>query len=108
MIEKSQIIDPSKSSHTRVQFGSTVEIVDLLLDEPLHVTICGVLEMEVENSLISIHAPLSKALLGKSVDDEIRVVLPKGVKEYEIVNIKYIDIYELKKEIKSEKEYGFK
>lgn len=108
MIEKSQIIDPSKSSHTRVQFGSTVEIVDLLLDVPLHVTICGVLEMEVENSLISIHAPLSKALLGKSVDDEIRVVLPKGVKEYEIVNIKYIDIYELKKEIKSEKEYGFK
>ena len=108
MIEKSTIIDPSKSTHESVQFGSSVTLEDLDDESELRYTLCGVMEMEAENGLISIHAPLSKAMLGKKVGDEFRIKLPKGMKEYEITNIEFIPIFDLKKKIKTQEEFSIK
>ena len=47
-------------------------------------------------------------MLGKRVGDEITVRLPRGKKEYEITEIEYISIFSLKKNIRSEKDFGFK
>lgn len=107
MIEKSQIIDPSQFSHERVSFGSSVTLLDLDSDAETTYTICGVLESEPENMLISIHSPLAKAMLGKSVEDEFIVKLPKGKKEYEIVEIFYENIFSLKKNIRTIKDFSF-
>ena len=107
MIQKSQIIDPSNHTHTKVSFGSSVKVVNLDTDEEESYTLCGVLESEPENGLISIHSPIAKALIGKSVDDEFKIKLPKQVKEYEIIEIKYENIFSLKKNIRTEKEFSF-
>ena len=107
MIQKSQIIDPSVHTHTKVSFGSSVKVVNLDTDEEESYTLCGVLESEPENGLISIHSPIAKALIGKSVDDEFKIKLPKQVKEYEIIEIKYENIFSLKKNIRTEKEFSF-
>lgn len=106
MIEKSKIIDPSILKHDRVSFGSTITLLDLESDEEREITICGVLESEPDNLLISIHAPLSQAMLGKLEGDDFIVTLPNGKKEYEIVKIEYINIFSLKQVIKSEKEFA--
>ena len=45
--------------------------------------------------------------MGKKVGDEIKIDLPSGKKEYEVINIVYIDVFSLKKTIKTEKEFGF-
>lgn len=108
MIEKSTIIDPSKSTHETVQFGSSVMLEDLHDESQMRYTICGVLEMEAENGLISIHAPLAKAMLGKKIGDEFSLKLPKGKKEFEIIDIEYIPIFDLKKEIKSGDDFSIK
>ncbi|MFC2074053.1 transcription elongation factor GreA [Campylobacterota bacterium] len=107
-IQKSKIIDPSVLSNEKVHFGSTVTLINLENDEKEVYTICGVLESEPENGLISIHAPLSKIMLGKKEADEFVINLPKGKKEYEIEKIEYFPIYELKKNIRTIEHYSFK
>ncbi len=108
MIEKSQIIDPSELEHSRINFGSTITLLDLDSDSEERYTICGVLESEPENGLISVHAPLSRAMLGKVEEDAFIVALPLGKKEYEVVKIEYIPIFSLKKNIRSEADFSFK
>ena len=105
MIEKAQIIDPSQLNHSRVHFGSTITISD---GEEVTYSICGTLESEPENGLISVHSPLARAMLGKCEGDEFYVVLPGGKKEYEIERISYIDIFTLKRNHRNEADFGYK
>jgi len=107
MIEKSQIIDPSSFSHLKVSFGSSVRILNIDTDKEEMYTLCGVLESEPENGLISIHSPIAKAMIGREVDDEFKITLPKEKKEYEIVEIKYKNIFSLKKKIRTKVDFSF-
>lgn len=108
IIEKAQIIDPSELDREQVHFGSTVTLIDLENESEERYSICGILESEPEHGLISVHAPLARAMLGKREGDEITVRLPRGKKEYEIAGIEYISIFSLKKHIRTEKDFGFK
>lgn len=107
MIQKSQIIDPSLSPHTKVRFGSSVKLLNVESDEEELYTIVGVLEAEPENGLISIHSPIAKAMLGKAVEDEFKVKVPSGTKEYEIEDIFYKNIFSLKKNIRDKNSFSF-
>ncbi len=107
MIQKSQIIDPSSFSHLKVSFGSTVKVVNIDTDEEEVYTLCGVLESEPENGLITVHSPLAKAMIGKSVDDEFKIKLPHTSKEYEILEISYKNIFSLKKNIRTKVDFSF-
>jgi len=107
MIQNSKIIDPSLHAHSKVSFGSTVSVINIDTDEEEVYTLCGVLESEPERGLISVHSPLAKAMIVKEADDEFKVPLPKGVKEYEIQAIKYVNIFSLKKNIRTKKEFTF-
>ena len=107
MIQNSKIIDPSLHPHEKVSFGSSVSLINIDTDEEETYTICGVLESEPENGLISIHSPLAKAMIGKSVGDEFKIRLPKESKEYEIEKIEYHNIFSLKKSIRTKKEFSF-
>ena len=107
MIQKSQIIDPSKSLHAKVSFGSTVKVVNIDTDEEELYTLCGVLESEPENGLISVHSPLAKAMIGKEIDDEFKIKLPHAKKEYEILEIEYKNIFSLKKNIRTKVDFSF-
>lgn len=108
MIQKAQIIDPSLAPHTKVRFGSSIRLVNIENDEEELYTICGVLEAEPENGLISIHSPLAKAMLGRQVGDDFKVKLPKSVKEYEIEEIFYKNIFLLKKNIRDNNDFIFR
>jgi len=107
MIQNSKIIDPSLHKHVKVSFGSRVTIVNIDTDEEEIYTLCGVLETEIENGLISIHSPLARAMLAKEEGDEFKITLPNAVKEYEIQKIEYKDIFSLKKNIRTKKDFSF-
>ncbi len=107
MIEKAHVINPALLNHDRVHFGSTVEIENIVTGESENYTICGVLEAEPENGLISVHSPLAKHLLGKCEEDQFFINLPNGKKEYEVLSISYTPIFELKKNIRTKKDFGF-
>ena len=105
MIQKAQIIDPEHLDHSRVHFGSTITINDG--EDDVTYSICGTLESEPENGLISVHSPLARAMLGKCKGDEFNVVLPSGKKSYEVSIITYLDIFSLKKNHRNEINFGF-
>jgi transcription elongation factor GreA len=107
MIEKSRVIDPAELDHDRVHFGATVTLKRCDNDEEEQYTICGVLESEPEIGLISVHAPLARAMMGKEEGDEFSVRLPAGTRCYEVMTITYTPIFTLKKTVRSECDFSF-
>ena len=89
---KAQVIDPSKLPHNRVSFGSTVKLLDLDSEEEFEYTIVGAVESNVEKGLISYNSPLAKALIGKKEGDDLLADLPKGVKEFEVLEVYFKEI----------------
>ena len=92
VISKAVIIDPSTLPHTKVSFGSTVNLVDVNSDEEFTYTIVGGVESNAQKGMISFNSPLAKQLMGKEEGDEIKATLPGGVKSYEILSVCYKEI----------------
>jgi len=88
-LASAQVIDPSKLDHDKVVFGATVKLHDVDSGEELSYTIVGADETDVAKGRISIESPIARALIGKEEGDEARVKTPKGVREFEIVEIEY-------------------
>jgi transcription elongation factor GreA len=88
-LARAEIIDPSRLHGDRVSFGATVDLSNIDTDEAVTYQIVGAEEANVNEGLISISAPLARALIGKQVGDEVRVKLPAGERCYEIVDIKF-------------------
>src|SRR4029078_10219924 len=89
-LARAEIIDPSRLSGDKVSFGATVDLSNVDTDEAVTYQIVGAEESDVAQGLISISAPLSRALIGKSVGDEVRVKLPAGERCYEVVDVRFV------------------
>lgn len=88
-MKRARIIDPARQTdRTRVYFGATVTIVDGD-DVERTVTLVGEDEADAGTGRISWRSPLAHALKGAMVGDIRRVILPGGVKEQEILAIRY-------------------
>jgi len=92
VIGNSKIVNPSELEHARISFGSTVVMTDMNTDEEYTYTIVGGCESNPDMGLISFASPLAKQLLGKEEGDEVKVRLPGGEKEFEIDEVKYVEI----------------
>jgi transcription elongation factor GreA len=88
-LARAEVIDPQKLSGDRVRFGATVMVTNLDTEEETRYQIVGADEADVNHGLISISAPLARALIGKSVGDEVVVQLPSGTRRYEIGSIDF-------------------
>ena len=88
-ISRADVIDTSSLDNSKVVFGATVEITDLNNDKIHIYKIVGADEADIEKNLISVSAPLGKAMINKSLNDVIEVVTPSGVKEYQINSINF-------------------
>lgn len=87
-----QVVDVSKLSGEKVVFGATVTISDAETGEERKVVIVGDEEADADKGRISYQSPVARALIGKSVDDLVRVKLPSGQKEYEILEVEFLEI----------------
>ena len=92
VVGRAQVIDPSTLAHTRISFGSTVELIDQDTDEEMTYTIVGGQESNPTKGFISIQSPMARALLGKEEGDEVEIVLPSGKKTYDIEEVSYVEI----------------
>ncbi|HVE11498.1 MAG TPA: transcription elongation factor GreA [Paraburkholderia sp.] len=86
-----QVIDPSAlDAEGRVVFASTVDLEDLATGNEVTYQIVGDDEADLEHGLISVSSPIARALIGKSEGDVASVQAPGGVREYEIISVRYI------------------
>ena len=88
-VSRAEVIDPSTLSGTTVMFGATVTIVDEETDEESTYQIVGTEEANIKEGLLSIAAPLARALIAKSVGESVDVQAPKGSRSYEILSLEY-------------------
>ena len=90
-LANAQIIDPTLlDDDDRVVFGSTVDLIDTETQETMSYQIVGEDEADLKQNKISYSSPIAKALIGKSAGDVSEVRTPGGVKEFEIVDVKYV------------------
>lgn len=82
-----QVVDCSELSCDVIKFGLYVEVLDLDTDKKKKIRLVGDYEAEVSKGLISIAAPLGKALLGKKVGDIVEFETPENVFAYEVISI---------------------
>ena len=72
-----------------MRFGAKVTLTNLDTDEESTYQIVGADEADINQGLISVSAPLARALIGKTVGDEVVVNLPAGKRRYEIGGVEF-------------------
>jgi transcription elongation factor GreA len=88
-LSRAEVIEPSKLAGDRISFGATIDLMNVDTDENVTYQIVGAEEADIDNGLISISAPLARALIGKQVGDEVKVKLPAGERCYEVVDVRF-------------------
>lgn len=90
-LSSAQIIDPSTlDADGRIVFASTVDLDDLETGEKVTYQIVGEDEADLKENKVSITSPIARALIGKYTGDVVAVKAPAGVREYEVIDVRYI------------------
>ncbi|HEY1585617.1 MAG TPA: transcription elongation factor GreA [Polyangia bacterium] len=92
MLALSEVIDPSKLSGGKVMFGATVKLSDSDSGDEVVYSIVGEQEADIKKGLISISAPVARALIGREAGDTVTVRTPKGQREYEILAVEFKEL----------------
>ena len=86
-----QIVDPaSVEADGRIVFGATVELEDMESGNAVCYQIVGDDEADIRDNKISIESPIARALIGKSAGDIAQVDAPAGLREYEVITVRYV------------------
>lgn len=89
-ISRVEVIDPKKMQGDAIKFGATIVLIDDDTDKEMTYQLVGPDEADINRGLISITAPLGKALIGKQQGDFVEVNTPGGDKGYEIKEIRFV------------------
>jgi transcription elongation factor GreA len=90
-LSNAQIINPALlDAEGRCVFGATVDLEDLESSEVVTYQIVGDDEADIKVGKISISSPIARALIGKSAGDVAEVQAPGGLREYEILDVRYV------------------
>ena len=90
-LSHAQVIDVATLTvGDKVVFGATVELADADSGEERSYQIVGDLEADIKQGLIAISSPVARAIIGKHEGDAVTIEAPGGIREYEIVSVKYL------------------
>ncbi len=90
-LSSSEVIDITKLNVSgTIVFGSTVTVFDLDKEQNNKYKIVGEDEANIDKGLISYKAPLSRSLIGKSIDDEVELLVGDEKHSFQIIDIQYI------------------
>ena len=90
-LSNAEVIDvTSLDIKDKVVFGSTIELENITTNALIKYQIGGEDEASIENGMISYKAPISRAIIGKNLNDVIKFDSTKGQEIYKIQKIEYI------------------
>ena len=88
-LARAQVIEPGLGQPDNIRFGVTVDLEDADTGETVVYTILGEDEADLARGEISVTSPVARALLGKGIGDSVMVRVPKGTREFEVLEIRY-------------------
>ncbi len=90
-LSHAQIIDvTTMSAGGKVIFGTTIDVVELENDQELTFQIVGEDEADYKKGMLSFTSPIARSLIGKMEGDIVAVDAPGGLREFEIVEVRYV------------------
>ena len=90
-VESAEVVDPERQQGLeQVFFGATVSVCDLDTEEEQTWQIVGVDEADAAHGRISWISPLARAVLKAKVGDVVRFQSPAGMREIEVVDVRYL------------------
>ena len=90
LIARANVIDVTKINNDgKVIFGSTVYLQNLDTNENIEYKLVGKDEADLKKKLIFFQSPIGRGLIGKNKSDLVEISTPAGVKNFEIVDVKY-------------------
>lgn len=81
------MVDFSRIPHDRVGLGSSVKVLDLAKEEEITYKLVTSEQADVSKGQISTTSPIGKSLIGKRVGDTVKVFIPGGTREMEILKL---------------------
>ncbi|HEX8512416.1 MAG TPA: transcription elongation factor GreA [Allosphingosinicella sp.] len=88
-LSRAMVIDPKTLSGDKVVFGATVHLIDED-DKPVTYQIVGQTEADARIGRISYNSPLGRALIGRTIGEEVEVTTPSGDRYYSIEKVEFI------------------
>ncbi|HFD14935.1 MAG TPA: transcription elongation factor GreA [Rhodospirillales bacterium] len=88
-LSRAEVIDVKSLSGSKIMFGAEVRLVDEETEEELTYRIVGPEEADIQSGLLSVSSPLAKALIGKEAGDHVEVSTPRGMRYFEILEVRY-------------------
>ena len=90
-IATANVIDVTKLNNDgKVIFGSTVYLQNLDTNEKIEYKIVGKDEADLKQKLLFFKSPIGKGIIGKNKGDLVEISTPSGIKNFEIIDVKYI------------------
>ena len=90
-LSSAQIIDVTQlKPNGKVVFGATLDLVEVESGGEVTYQIVGDDEADIKAGRISVSSPIARALIGKEEGDIAEVQAPGGLREYEIVEVRYV------------------
>jgi transcription elongation factor GreA len=86
-LARAQVIELPTEAPDQIRFGATVVLEDSDSGETTRYQLVGEDESDATQGLISVTSPIARALLGKEVGDSVRVTVPKGTREFDVLEI---------------------
>ena len=91
IIARANVIDVTKINNDgKVIFGSTVFLQNLDTNEKIDYKIVGKDEADLKQKLLFFKSPIGKGIIGKNKGDLVEISTPAGIKNFEIIDVKYI------------------
>ena len=91
LIARANVIDVTNINNDgKVIFGSTVYLQNLDTNEKIEYKLVAKDEADLKKKLIFFQSPIGKGLIGKNKNDLVEITTPAGVKNFEIIDVKYI------------------
>jgi transcription elongation factor GreA len=81
------MVDMARIPRDRVGLGSTVTVLDLTKEEEITYSLVTSEDADVAQGRISTTSPIGRGLIGKKVGDTVKVQIPDGVREMEIIQL---------------------
>lgn len=89
-LSNAQIIDPKLlDADGRCVFGATIDVEDQDTGDAVTYQIVGEDEANIKNGKLSVASPMARALIGKYAGDIAQVQAPGGIREFEIIDVRY-------------------